>query len=325
MALRSGLAAQIGFKAETTWGTYAVPTRFLEFRDESMSLASERIEGEAIRTANRVQRTGRWAANRKGVGGDVSFEVLSKGFGLIFEHMLGSNTITTPAGGTLARDQTIVIGDLYGKSLTVQVGRPDVTGTVQPFSYTGCKVASWELSNDVDGVLMLTCTFDGKDEDTTQALASASFAAADELFFFTGGVVTIAAGAYDVRNITISGDNGLQTDRYFLRGSSLKKEQIPTGPIEITGSMEAEFDGLTAYNRFVNGTVAALTATWTGSLIEGALNYSVTVTMPNVRFDGDTPNVGGTDILTQPLNFKVLYDGTAAPITIVYRSVDTAA
>lgn len=326
MPLRSGLAAQIGFVEEVTYGTYLAPTRFLEFVSEGVAQSIERIESEAIRAGTTLLRSDRWAPGRVGIGGDVELEVATKGFGLLFKHMLGSSVITTPGGGTLTRDHTHVLADLFGKSLTVQVGRPSVAGTVHPFSYSGCKVASWELSNEVDGILKLTLTLDGQVEVTAQALGAASYPANDALLVYTGGAIQVAAGAFDVKNISISGDNGLDTERYFIRATSpqLKKEPIQASFTEISGTMEVEFTDLTAYNRFVNGTVASVTATWTGPLIEGALNYGVTVTLPAVRFDGETPNVDGPEILSQSIPFKVL-DGLASPpITILYRTTDTA-
>lgn len=326
MAIRSGLGAQVGLIQEVTYGTYIAPTRFLEFVSESLSLSIERIESNAIRAGTTILRTDRWGSGRWGVEGDIELEVATKGFGLIFKNMLGEVAITTPAGGALARDHTHTLGDLFGDSLTIQVGRPGVGGTVHPFSYSGCKIASWELSNEVDGLLALTITVDGQTETTAQALATASFAANDQLLYFTGGAVTVGGSAFDVTNITISGDNGLATERYFLRATTpqLKKEPVQAAFTEITGTMEIEFSDLTAYNRFVTGTTAAVTAEWTGPLIEGALNYGVLVTMPSVRFDGETPTVDGPDILSATVPFKVVDNLTNPPLTLRYRTTDTA-
>lgn len=324
MALRSGIAAQVGFAAESTFATYTAPTRYLEFVTEGLTLASERIEGSGLRAGQRVLRNDRWAVNKKGVGGDIQLEVLSKGFGLIFEHMLGSNTTANPAGSVYTH--TSILGDTAGKSLVVQVGKPDVSGTVQPFSYLGCKVASWELSCEIDGVLTLSLTLDGVDEDTTESLGTASYASSDELLYFTGASLTIGGSSVDVRTFSLAGDNALATDRYFLRSSGLKKEQYPVGVPEITGTLEMDFEDLTEYQRFVDGTEAALVATFQApTLLETGYYPHLEITLPVVRFDGDTPTVGGPEILTQSLPFKVLDNGTDEPISIEYQSADATA
>lgn len=324
MAIRSGLNSQIGYAAEATWGTSATPTRFLEFNSESMKLDVQRIESQGLRATNRVLRSDRWAANKKGVTGDVEHEVQSKGFGLLFKHALGTVSIATTASGTNSKDHTHTLGDPYGLGLTCQVGRPDVSGTVQPFTYTGCKVTEWELSNEVDGILMWRMGLDGQDEATATALATASYVASTELLTYVGGTITVAGSSFDLTNFSLKGANGLKTDRHFVRASVLKKEQIAAQSVELSGQIEAEFESLTAYTRFTAGTTAAIVAKWEGTTIEASSKYTVQVTLPVVRFDGETPNVSGPDVLMQSLPFKVLYDGTQEPLSLLYRTTDVA-
>ena len=151
MAAPSGLDAIVQYGVETTHATFATPTRRLEFTEESLSLTEERIESGARRSGSRILPAHRWKRNRKGIEGDTNHEVTSSGFGLLFEHMLGATATATPVGATDARTHTATIGALTGTSMSIQAGRPDTTGTVQPFSYLGCKVASWEFSvNDGD-------------------------------------------------------------------------------------------------------------------------------------------------------------------------------
>ncbi len=324
MALRSGLAAQWGMVAEVTPGTYVAPTRFLEMTEDSLALSIERIESAAIRSTNRVLRSDRWVAGAKSVGGATGFEVADRGFGLLLKHMLGSVQITTPGGGTNTRDHTVTLGDMDGLSATVQVGRPDVGGTVRAFSYLGCKVASWQITNSPNGLLLLQVNWDGMDETTAQSLAAASYPASQGLLSYVGGLITLAGSAFDVTDVTLTGDNGLDVGRHQIRQSQLKKEQHPAAMADLAGSLSADFTDLTAYNRFVNGTPASLVLNWEGATIEGALKYGVQVTYAAVRFDGTTPNVSGAEILSQPLPFKVLNDGSNPPISLRYRTTDTA-
>lgn len=330
MSIRSGLASQIGYAEETTWGTVATPTRFLEFNDESLALETEMIDGAGLRASNRHLRTDRTALGAKNPGGDVTHEVHSKGFSLLLKHMLGTTpTITTPGGGTNTRDHTIsAIGDPYGLSLTVQKGVPDVSGTVQPFTYLGCKVASWELSNEVNGNLMLKLTFDAQDEENSTSLASASYPASSEILTYVGGTLNIASSAVDVKSVSITGDVGYGdgASRHMIRSSRLKKQQIAAGMYVIEGTVDAEFESLTAYNRFINKTLAQLDVTWQApTAIEGSLYPYLKVTLANVQFMGETPKVGGPDVVGQPLPFRALYDGSTGPLVSVYRTSDTSA
>jgi hypothetical protein len=216
------------------------------------------------------------------------------------------------------------IGDMSGLSLTVQVGRPDVGGTVNPFDYLGCKVTQWQLSQALDADLELELTLDGQDEDTSQTLAAASYASGDAIFGWEQLAVTIDGAAFDVRSFSLEGAMGLKTDRYFVGGRT-KKEPIGNDLIAITGELEGDFEGLTEWNHVRNGDMVALTAIWTGGIAEDAFTYAVEITLPSVRFDAEGPKVDGPDTLKQGLKFKALDDSTAdAPISIVYRTTDTS-
>lgn len=327
MAIRSGLASQFGLGDETTYGTYAAPTRFLEFENETMALQQEFAESPGMRASNRVQRTDRVRVNKTGATGSVQFPaVQTKGFGLLFKAMVGkAAVVTTTSGGTNSRDLTYTLGDPYGLSSTLQVGRPDVSGTVQPFSYLGCKVTSWTLSNDASGYVSLGTDWFAQDETTSQSLASASYASGTvEDLFYQDGTLNVASGAVSVTNVEITGSTAIATDRRFIRSSTLVKEPIIAGMYEVTGSFTMEFESLTQYNRFTGNTIGQLDVTWTApTAIEASIFPALKVTLPKVQFRGTTPNVSGPGIVTMTAPFKALYDGSNEPITILYRTADT--
>lgn len=325
MAIGSGLAAQLGVAEESTFGTYATPTRFLPFEKEGLKCTPKRDEIEGLTgVGSTVLRTDRWAAGEKSVKGPIELTVLTKGFGMVFKHCLGAVAISTPGGGTNTRDHTHTLADLFGKMLTIQVGKPDIGGTVRAFSYLGCKIAGWELSNSVSGFLKLSLDIEGRDEDVAQSLASASYATGVSPLHWVGGAVTIAgATVATVKGVSIKASSGVEADRFYL-GSQLISQPIQEKRQDIKVDIDADFESLTHYNRLASGATAAIVATWTGPLIEGSLYNKVEVTLPACRTDGETPTVDGLKRLGQKLSFKVLDNGTDAPISLVYRTVDTA-
>lgn len=318
----TGIDAQVGFFDESTYGTVGTPDRFLYFETEGIAHSIERIEAPSLgRGANTALHADDWEAGIVQSAGPLALMVRNKGFGLIFEHMMGANSITTPGGATLTRDQTFTMATLQGKSLSVQVGRPDTNGTVNPFTYVGSKIVTWELKNSVSGFLELLLTLDARNEDRSTALATASYATTPKLFAFTGGAITLGGTTAAIKNCTVTGSPGLDIADFNI-GSDLKTEPCQTENWDIGGSIDGNFVGMEDYNRFINGTTdAAVVLTWTGALIELGHSYTVTITLPSVRWDGDTPNVGGPDRLQQTLPFKVLGSGA----TIVYRTSDVAA
>lgn len=56
--------------------------------------------------------------------------------------------------------------------------------------------------------------------------------------------------------------------------------------------------------------------------IGGSQKAGLDILIPKVMFDGDTPTVGGPELVSQSLKGFGLTDGTASPITVTYRSTD---
>src|SRR5690606_38971652 len=105
-------------------------------------------------------------------------------------------------------------------------------------------------------------------------------------------------------------------------GSQLIKRPLQNALREYTGSIEAYFDDLTAYKRFVTGEEGKLTLQFVGGEIEPGSDFSLTITA-TARFDGETPQVGGPEELMQPLPFKVVESSEGDTIEVVYVTTDT--
>jgi hypothetical protein len=335
MSIRSGLASQIGIAAETTFGSPVTADHFIEFNKESINFTVDRMESKGLRASNRVLRSDRWVAGKKAVAGDVEAEIQTKGFGLLLKSALGGSTITTPSGATLARLHRYILADPYGQSYTLQVGRPDTSGTVNPFTYSGMKVSEFDLKNSLDGFVTGTWKWTGQTEAMQSGtspynaapytLASSSYAASTEILSWIGGTLNIAGSAVAVvTDFSLNVKTGIKSDRYTINSSRLIKEQIIADMTEITGQVSVEFSDLTAYQRFTAGTLAQIDVTWSGETVIESTTYPyLKVTMPKCRFDGNTPNVDGPGVLKVDLPFKALYDGTNEAITMDYLTSDT--
>jgi hypothetical protein len=323
MPIGSGLAAQMGLAEESTYGTYVAPARFHEFLNDKVNLTVPRLEAHGLRSGQRVLRSSQWVPGKQSIDGDLPMELWNKSHGLWLKHAFGSVALSQPSVGTDPGvwDQTFTVGDLVGKSLSVQIGRPDQAGVVRAFSYKGCKIAKWKLAAKIGELVTFTPTLVGQSEDTGQSLGAASYPTGVALFAFTQGTLTIGGVATDVQEFVLNGDNMLALDRYKL-GTALRKEPLEAGTRKYDGIASAYFADLVAYTRFTAGTEAALVLAFVGGLAGPTLSFQLTVTA-NVRFDGDTPNVTGPAEVMNPLPFKCVDAGSGA-ISAVYRSTDTA-
>ena len=306
----SGLNSQLGFVAESTYGTYVAPTKFVEFSSESLALNIERMESSGIRAGRRVHLSSQWAAGRRWVEGSVEMELSNVGQGLLWQHAMGASATTGPAR-TNIYTHTYTPADMQTLFMTMQINRPFITGANQAFSYTGVKVGGWEISCSAGEIATVTFDILAQDETTAQALATATYPANYAPMTFTGGVLQIAGSAVDIMSVTVTADNALRDDRYFLRGTGLRKLPIENGKRSYTFSADCDWDSVTQYNRFTGATEAAFNLTFTGGTISGSSPsgpYTFSI-QGNVRLDGSTPQVGGFEALGQTITGKFVASG----------------
>lgn len=310
MTLASGLAAQAGIKLpESAYGTYTAPDTFLPLVSESVNRKIDRMESKGILAGARTWRSSQWAPGNVTVAGAVQFELDSLSIGKFLKASFG--TVATSGSGPYTH--TFTPGDLADDFFTLQIGRPDVAGTVQPFSYTGCQVDQWEIACAVGQFATMGISIVGQQGTTSQTLVAASYSSGLVPIPFTTTAITIAGVAANVKKVSLKGDNKLAKDRRFL-GSATISQPLESDLREYTGQLDMEFESLTNINRFFNGTESAMVITFTS----GSQSLAITT---NVRYDGDTPNVTNRGITQLTLPVKCVGPTTdASAITAVFTS-----
>lgn len=312
MAIPSGMAAQLGVVAETTYGQLVTVSRFYPLVDESLTQEIERLESAGIIAGARVLRSEQWSPGRRDITGDVGLELYQQHSALLFSHMLGS--ITSSATGGIAT-HTVTPGDLTGKSLTVQIGRPDTGGTVRPFTYGGVKVQSWEVAVATGEIVTLGLTLLGQSETTGVALAAASYGTdAARPYHYVDGAVSVSGSDICVRELNITGENNLSDERECI-GQDVIDEPLEMDLRVYSGTATLEFTNTAMYNRFVDAVEAPIVLS-----LSASASAQATFTM-NARFDGVTPNVEGRDLLVTEVPFTCVasttQDSSALSLTII--------
>lgn len=327
----TALLSQFGVVDEGTYGTPETVTRFYETDGlPDVQPDQGRAEADALRSGARVQSSLDFVPYRKGAKLSVAMPVPTKNWGWWLKHLLG----TTATGSVTDSNYTHTgtVGSLLGDFFTSQVGVPFVaSATVQPFTLHGCKVESWELSCDLDNLLRFSAEIDAEDFETSTALASASYPSGALVFAFGGATVSIGGSTVNVKNVSITGNNNLDVDRRFLKGSALKLEPVENGWREYAFECEAEFTDLTQMNRFIDAdradTLAEFKATFDGPVAHGGTTLPrLEVTIPAARFDMVDLSTGdnGASIM-QTISGVARYNLSDSPITITYRTTDSTA
>jgi hypothetical protein len=307
------LTSQAGLKTESVWGTSVTVDKFLPMLSEGVKNDIERMKVQAALGGRLVQA--KWQAGKQTIGGPLTMYLPNLTMATILRHMFGT-IATTGAGPTYTH--TASPGSLVDQSFTLQVGRTDDAGTVQPFTYAGGKMGGWELSCTAGELAQLRLDTTFKSETTGTGLATASYASGWQPFTFIQGSVTIAGTpSTKIRSLTLA--CAANQEGGFHIGSAQIAQQYQNGQRVFSGRLVADFSGLTEYNRYVNATEFALVLAFSNG------TDSLTITM-NVAYDGETPNVSGLELV--PLNLPyTATSGTsdAAAIQAVLINGDASA
>jgi len=353
----SGLSGQVGAVAESVYGTPVTVTHFYEFLSENFQYVPNWLDGMGLKAGQAYNRSSRTVVSQSDVNGDLTMEhtsgeasnAVADSMGFWWKYALGS-ALTTPTVvvGT-AFKQVHTNGSKAGQFMTVQVGRPQISGvTVQPFSYTSCKVTDWEFSVNDNQIAQLKLTFDGQTELTSTGLAAASYPTPNGLFSFanasvmtiggtastSAGETTIAGGTSlgsRVNGVVITGSTPMKVDRYGLGNAGLKGEPIENAIPTITGTLSTEFFSRTElYDVFRTAGTTPLQIDFTkfdaagndaNGAAAGANPYRLSFILPAVKFKSASVNVNGPDVLPQSIGFQAYDNGTGTDPVIQVKLV----
>jgi hypothetical protein len=326
MAIGSGLGSQVGIAAESSYGTFAAPTRFVEFTKESLALKKTTAISSGMASGRLMAVSSRRVVTQREAGGTLEMEVTTKGMGVLFQALMGTTVSPVQQGTTTAYLQTHTLADTAGKSLTIQKGVPLTTGVVADYSVLGCKVTSAEFSCEVGGMLTSTWEFDGKTVDETQVLAAPSYPLMAPFGFHQMAVKLGTFGAETsldgIRKTSLKIERPMATDRFYANAGGLKAEPISNDLVKITGSVEADMVATTLADLYVSDAARSFVWEFDGGVIEGAENYLWRATLPAIHLDGEPPTVDGPEVIRTQFTFTALYDGTN-PVAIEYQTTDT--
>jgi hypothetical protein len=326
MALASGLGSQLGIKKETTYGTAVTVDKFYEFDSDSLNLAQSYQDSVGLKAGRTIQPSGRMLQTTRGVAGDTPMQVPTKLFGTILDLM--------QQAATAAWLQTHPIGTTQpNKSATIQINKPDTGGNDHSFTYPGGVLTSVAFSCDAGGVLTVTLTWDARDETTPSttpagaALASASYATGVTSWVGSGtGVVLNVNGSNygSAKSWSLTWTQPYYTDRYYMGSGGLKGKPIPNGFATLNGTIAGDWDAETLYLLYRTGAIIDIFADFQGNTIASTYKEQIKFDTTAVQLRGDSPNVGGPDVLSQSINFMGGDNGSVAPLTITYMSTDVA-
>ncbi|MFB7219339.1 phage tail tube protein [Streptomyces sp. NPDC056227] len=317
MAIGSGLGAQLGIAAETTYGTFVTPSRFVEFTKESLVLKKTTAQSSGIAAGRLLALSSRRVLTRREASGSIDMEIVNKSMGLLIQALMGTTVTPVIQGAGPAYLQTHTLADTAGKSLTIQKGVPLTTGTVTKKNILGCKITSGEFGCEVGGMLTGTFEFDGRDVEETSALAVASYPSMTPFHF---GQMSLKTGAFGtetarsgIRKVSCKIERPQEVERFYAGAAGLKAEPVSNDQVKISGTLESDYVDTTLDDLHTTDGVTSLVWEFVGPLIAGAFFETFRITLPAIRIDEGPPVVDGFGVVKPSFNFVGLYDGTNQP------------
>lgn len=308
------MAGQLGIKTETTVGTAVTPDIFVPVLSSRVNIDEGYMRSDGIR-AGRVTRTPA-RLGRRVVGGSVEMELYNGSVATLLKHAFGG--VSTSGAGPYTH--TYTPGSHLGDSFTLQLGIEDTAGTVQPFTFSGCKMDSWQLTAAVGELAKFSFDFTAKDVVTATALASASYSTLTPFSFVEATTVTVNGAAVASANAaTYSCNKGFRNDRHVL-GSRTIREQREQEKFEFMTEITADFDNLTLFALAVAATQVASVLT----LSNGTESLAITSSGQVV---GDPPSLESHGIEPQTIRLDHSHataDASAASAVLVDSEASAA-
>jgi hypothetical protein len=317
MAIGSGLGAQLGIAAETTYGTFVTPSRFVEFTKESLVLKKTTAQSAGIAAGRLLALSSRRVLTRREASGSIDMEIVNKSMGLLVQALMGTTVTPVQQGAGPAYLQTHTLADTAGKSLTIQKGVPLTTGTVTKKNILGCKVTSGEFACEVGGMLTGSFEFDGRDVEETSALAAASYPAMSPFHF---GQMSLKTGAFGtetarsgIRKVSCKIERPQEVERFYAGAAGLKAEPVSNDQVKISGTLESDYVDTTLDDLHTSDGTTSLVWEFVGPLIAATFFETFRITLPAIRLDEGPPVVDGFGVVKPSFNYVGLYDGTNQP------------
>lgn len=335
---------QIGFAVESTFGTPVTVSRFLAMLDGTeQSWDNRSVQGQGMLTGSRSPRADRFVPVTYGQGQlTLKAELVSKGFGLLWQLACGVNASTNVSGSTYQQVAHAGITGAVLPSATIQVATARNDGTIDPVTYAGCSATEWELDVPESDLATLEVKFDALTKTRGTALASASYASAPSLFhtdpaspasasagFGTGALTvptstalaTASVGSTLIRSWNLAVDNGLDTGRWYQGGRSQPTAGVVTATLKAT----VEYNDRT----LVDAAEAGTPLCFLGDLRTAEALSSGTATfqaaLPRCYItDGWMPAPARGETVTTDIECEVKLDGTNRLFYLVARTADNA-
>lgn len=351
------LDAFVGLKKETTYGTYAAPSSFLTFTDESLEQKVMLAKAAGMRPGRRTTAASQDVVVGYDASGDITVEMASGEGGILWEALLGQATHTVLPSATATYQHLYTPAADYLPSYTIQKAIPPLGGgPLMPWTFGGMQLDQLDVDFKAGAIPTLKSTWKGQNLIAAQSVAynaatgvttnpgaaSPVYPAINELLSYVGGQILVAptatapvvpptatalaTGGTVVGQIvdgSLSFKNALDAGGITLGGGGTNTRALASMLGDHSGSLTAEFRDASFWGYYTGQVPLSLVLNFVGSPTgESTYSNCVQICIPSIRLTGETPKIKSGSIVTQSTPFDILQDLVAgyAPFTVATRN-----
>lgn len=323
MSLFTGRLVEVGIGKESPRGTgvaaaYWMSKTAITFDDKVNKALVVGSYGNITDAAMTGQVVSKWSE------GNIEGEINANSFGLLLLALVGTDTPTGPAETEVYTHVYTLQNDVQHDSLTIHVKDP-----IGSLRFRLAMINSLSINVALGEFAKYAANFLSKfhQDEATPAVTYAidtRFTHPDLTFKVAANVDAIAAASnISVKSLSLSIEKTVE--RVDVLGT-LEPEDIVNKGIKISGSVELNYEDRTWRNYMLDGSVKAMQIKLTASKIIGTtLHPILDLQFPKVHFFGWEPARGLGDIVSQTINFEIMYDLSNSRLWSVMQLINTVA
>lgn len=309
MADKYGYNTYLKLAVENTWGDGETPGVSIPITAENFKALVEMKPRASELRASRYPQTPRpgkyWST------GGWTMNAYPNLIGYLLLAAYGTPVVTTIATGVY--DNVFEPGATVSKSLSVEISKAGIN----PLMIAGYMVNQLTFNQGIAGESQfLKATCDGGGKFGTEGSATAYTDPTIYPFQFNECVMTAASSTEYLDSITWQTNNGLVIPNHKISNGKDTKQPTIGGAFNASGSFVLNLEDLGNWDSFRNATDIAIVATYTTTqIISAAYVYTLTVTMPKVRYQQPLPDIANSDLAKETINFD-MFAGTVGSSTV---------
>lgn len=313
----SGAMTHFGFAQETTAGTLATISKFI---DPTSADLDDSYPREAIATMREDRSRVRSIRKLVEAKGNFTSPAYFNALPWFFKFGLGpATTVTAGVGG--------YTHTFEGLGATLDTFSAEIGySTAGAKQMAGCVVDKLALSGKAGEAAEVSIDFLGTRTYTNAAAVVAGLPADDNIASFEMATVKFdAVSNLEVISAELSIENNLEA--IATLNGTYYPQRIAEGGRSITLALEMDFLDQDMYDLAVAGTQTAVELAFTSTVMAGGVGFpfKMVFDIPNVKFANVSSPVEADGIMSQKVDTVVLYDGTAGyDISIEVTNTDVS-